>query len=467
VSKTQIYRGTRDHYRAEYFLRKWAQDTIVQVFELFGFEPLETPMIEREDTFTGKYGQEGETRRFKLSLPYPNEAGLRYDHTVPLARFMAMNWNKVRLPYRRYVTGPVFRNETVQAGRLRQFNQCDFDTVGSSSPIVDAEVVAMNHMVLAKLGFTRQFKVAVNDRRLLSALAGELGYNDPSLSIVLFRAWDKLDKVTPGEAFDYFVEELLRLEDPNNQLEGDDRKRAIKRLRAENQTFPEATSQLYGLSDRPSDIALSEVARLYRSPETRDSVKRMDQLLGLVSSMGVPEGSCQFSPSLARGLAYYTGPIFETVVTEARIGSVTGGGRFDNLIKELGGPNLPASGSSFGLERLLDVMEKLELTPKFPASQTDVYSAMFDPDDTELCAYTFDVVHKLRLTGIRVEVYTGAVQRLSKQLEIANTKDIQLVLIIGPDEMQSGSVTYKVLSTGTQRSVAKGNIVDELANLVS
>lgn len=466
------FRGTRDYSGEEARWRQQAIDTIRRVFEAFGFEPLETPALETERTLKGKYGQEGEMRRFRINLPFPDEAGLRYDHTVPLARFMAMNWNQFPLPYRRYVIGPVFRNETVQAGRLRQFTQCDFDTVGSTSRIIDAEVVAMNSMVLSRLGFREgTYVVRVNDRKLLNAMSQAMAYS-PEEAVPLFRCWDKLEKVAFPEAREGLIEDLVDLEEltRGKKYEKEERESAKSRLNQRLASrFDQVTEELFSICDYANanpDLVLGRLAALFEgSKEVRQAVNEMEILLNYISSMVSPD-VYRFWPVLARGLDYYTGPIFETTVEVAEIGSITGGGRFDNLIQQMGGPDMPASGSSFGLERIMEVIEQLGLKPE-TSQTTQVFVTLFSLNDAALVRAAFELSTELRLTGVCVEVYTGEAQKLSKQIDIANRKSIPIVVIIGPDELGQNTVTIKEMRSGTQRVIPRAEVVGRIQALLN
>lgn len=448
--KVQTYTGTRDFYGEEARWRNWVIDQIRSSFESFGFEPLETPIIETERTLKGKYGEEGEMRRFKLSLKAPDQAGLRYDQTVPLARFMAMKWSSFPMPYRRYVIGPAFRHESVQAGRLRQFTQCDFDTVGSKSPVIDAEIVAMNYNVLTRLGFKNNFIVRVNDRRLLNAMASAMKFSDNTSVISLFQAWDKIEKVDRST-----VSEELAAVGISAEL--------VKR-------FEEVTNVLLEISGLSANKVFAGFRKIFNSTEVEAALKDLEKIVAFVSAMGVPENSFRVWPLLARGLAYYTGPIFETVVETAGIGSITGGGRFDNLIEQMGGPDMPASGSSFGLERVMGVMEQVGLKPE--SSQTSqVFVTLFDQQDISLCQMSFEAAAALRSKGIAVEVYTGEGGKFGKQLDIANRKSIPLVLIIGPDEQKVGKVAIKDLRptkriAGGQITVPLGEVAKQVSKLL-
>jgi len=441
----QNFRGTRDYFGSDARGRLWVIEQIRSSLELFGFEPLETPAIENERTLSGKYGEEGEKKRFRLTLNFPQEAGLRYDQTVPLARFMAMNWNRFPLPYRRYVIGPVWRDES-GAGRLRQFTQCDFDTVGSSSPIIDAEVVAINYTIFSKLGFGQIYQIRINDRRLLDALALGLRVEDKNLVNAIFRAWDKLEKADRNQ-----IRKELRQDGADKNL--------IRR-------FDRATDKLFGTVGLNNSQTLSALYTLFPKPEIKQEINRLEMLVNSIISMGVPEDRFIIWPLLARGLDYYTGPIFETTVNLQGIGSITGGGRFDSLIKDMGGPDLPASGSSFGLERVMEVMEQFGLKAQDDQT-TKVFMTIFDAANQSLCSPNCNLANALRLDNIPVEIYTGDNSKLRLQIDIARRKNIPLVTILGPDEVQNGTITVKDLRTGNQVTISQDSLVEFVKKVLS
>lgn len=442
----QTFKGTRDISGDDMQFRLYVIGVIREVFELFGFEPLETPIIERKETLLGKYGEEAENLLFYLAAPH-EDGGLRYDQTVPLARFAAKNWNTLNKPYRRYVIGPVFRAENPQAGRFRQFVQCDFDTLGSMSLSVDAEIVAINHMVLQRLGFTTQYAVNVNDRRLLNAMTHEMGFGEDS--VMILRAWDKLDKQAPADVLDYLVEAFKDGPYTRKQIE---------------QQYGIVTDKLLALRDLPAEDVIDGLRKIFVSDAVHDALDILSDLVLQVESLGVPSANYLVNPLLARGLGYYTGPIFETIVKEGGVGSITGGGRFDNLVEAMGGPAVPASGSSFGLDRLLVVMEQLGLRPAH--SQTTVaFLPIFDPRNAGLTAATLSVAADLRSRGIPTEVYSGNQTSLGKQLSQAATKHIPFAVIIGPDEYADEVVTVRDLNSRTEERVALSFVADYLTDI--
>lgn len=444
------FKGTRDISGDDMRFRQWVMETIRQTYQLFGFEPLETPVIERKKTLYGKYGEEAENLLFLLGEPH-TDGGLRYDHTVPLARFAAANWQELPKPYKRYAIGPVFRAESPQSGRYRQFYQCDFDTLGSESLGIDAEIVAINYMVLTKLGFTDQYQVQLNDRRLLNAMAREMGFDTPESSVMVLRAWDKLDKKSLDDVFEYVVTEMAAL--------GFDRATLTA-------NYKPMTDMLYTLSDAPAEKVLATLRENFKSTETLEAIDLVEQLINQVRSLGVPEERFQFNPLLARGLGYYTGPIFETFVKEAGIGSISGGGRFDNLIEAMGGPSVPASGSSFGLDRVIVVMETLGLRPS-SSQTTKVFVTIFDPDNAQLTDMSLSIAKKLREADVPVEVYSGKPAKLGQQIGMASKKNIRLAVVLGPDELAEGEITLKDLDGRTEQRVGFGDVVGKVKAMLA
>jgi histidyl-tRNA synthetase len=444
------FKGTRDISGDDMRFRQSVMEIIRQTYQLFGFEPLETPVIERRSTLLGKYGEEAENLLFMLGGSH-SDAGLRYDHTVPLSRFAAANWQDLPKPYKRYAIGPVFRAENTQSGRYRQFYQCDFDTLGSDSLAVDAEIVAINYMVLTKLGFTDQYQVQLNDRRLLNAMAHEMGFVAPEASVMILRAWDKLDKTSLSDVFEYVVKEMERFGFDRAKLET---------------SYKPVTEMLYALTNAPAENVLATLRENFKSQETLDAIDLVEQLIAQVRSLGVPVERFQFNPLLARGLGYYTGPIFETVVKEAGIGSISGGGRFDNLIEAMGGPSVPASGSSFGLDRIIVVMETLGLRPK-SSQTTKVFVTIFDPDNGELTDMSLSIAKRLRESDVAVEVYSGKPAKLGKQIGIASKKMIRLAVVMGPDELAEGEITLKDLDNNSEERVGVNDIVGKVKVLLS
>lgn len=457
--KLRTFRGTSDYFGDDARLRELVTGIITQTFQSFGFEPLETPCIENETTLTGKYGEEGEMRRFKLLLSGVSQAGLRYDHTVPLARFVAMYESELKKPYRRYAIGPVFRNESPAAGRLRQFTQCDFDTVGSSSPVVDAEVLAMINMVFTRLGFSESdYKIKLNDRRLLNALVAKAGFIDQEAINAVFRGWDKLEKASMVKIEDEVYETLVNLYTQASG-ESETKEQVISQKLS---AFRSMTSTLQSLIGKSPEEVLSVLRTKFDSPQVQEACDQLERLVGYIKSMGVPEETFEINPLLARGLAYYTGPIFETIPNiKGSPGSIFGGGRFDTLIEDMGGPSIPASGASFGLDRIIDVMKRLGIVPP-DLQKTQVFVTLFNLEDDSLVKKAFEVASELRNVGCNVEVYSGEKSRLGDQLSVANSKGIKMVIIIGPDELKEDTVLIKDMVSGDQFTVESTKLVERV-----
>ncbi len=362
-----------------------------KVFASYGFSELATPTLEYAETLLGKYGAEAEKLMYIFKDNGDRQVGLKYDLTVPLARVMAQ-YPQTPKPFKRFAIQPVFRAENTQKGRYREIYQCDVDTVGTSSPLADAEILAIISDSLTALGFN-SFKIRVNSRKIL------FGITD-SLSIL--QSLDKLDKKS---------EEEVRQE----------------------------------LADK--DVTAEKIEELFTKLRSSSPDANLQEIINLARKLGAK--NIEFDPALVRGLDYYTGAIFETVVTEPKIGSITGGGRYDNLIKSLGGPDLPAVGTTVGLDRIVDVITELKLWPDLPTTETEYLVTVFS---TETLDKSLEYADKLRREGKNVEVYPE-VAKLDKQLKYASTKGIPFVVIIGPEEIASKTVKIKNMATGEQQTV--------------
>lgn len=454
----QNFRGTLDYFGYDARLKEFIIWKITEVFQRFGFEPLDTPIIENEYILRGKYGEEGEMRRFRLTLSAPSEAGLRYDHTVPLARFVAMHESDIKRPYRRYAIGPVFRDESPAAGRLRQFTQCDFDTVGSSSTVVDAEVLVMINTVLSELGFSEDnYVIKLNDRRLLNALAEWADFIEVEAKNAMFRAWDKIEKSTISDVTNELAQNLEDLYGPDITKQ---EKNILVTKKVE--AFQYMTLFLQGLQGKNPDEIIKEIKSRFSSDSVSEACTMIEKLIGYIRSMGVPDNTFEFYPLLARGLAYYTGPIFEAMAyVEGSPGSIFGGGRFDDLIEQMGGPSLPASGASFGLDRIMQVMKDLAIVP-YDLKETEVFVTIFDLEDDFLVRSSFEIAAELRKAGIRTEVYSGEDTRLSNQLRLASARRVKTSVIIGPNEIDKGLVAIKNMVTKNQVTVSRKDFVEKV-----
>jgi histidyl-tRNA synthetase len=408
MADVHLPKGTRDLLPARMFHRQKVISIIREVFERFGFEPLETPAMERIETLMGKYGDEGDKLIFKVLKRGEGgeraevDQALRYDLTVPLARVVAMH-PELPLPFRRYQIQPVWRADRPQKGRFREFYQCDVDIAGSDSPLAEAECLAVVATALDALGF-RSFTIRLNDRRLLAAMADAIGAPDRLGAMVT--AIDKLDKLP----WDGVAAEL-----------------AARGFSAEQ------AQQLREMLDGGPIPGVDAIEAGLRWIQDR------------AMALGVPEGRIQIDRSLARGLDYYTGPVFETVVTEPQVGSISGGGRYDGLIGMFKGEQVPAVGVSLGLERIFVVMEELGMLGE-GSTPVEAYVTVFSPE-TEGAALA--AARALRDAGVKVRLALGG-GKIGKQLKQADRYGIRWAVVVGPGEAAAGQVQLKDLRSGAQ-----------------
>lgn len=431
------YAGTRDWFGEESSRRRFIIDRVIRVFREFGYEELETPIIELADTLRGKYGEEGNSTMYLFGKSGDN-IGLRYDQTVPLARVAAQFSNDLVFPYRRFAIGPVFRADKPQAGRYRQFTQMDFDILGVDSVLADAEVVAILYKVAYSLGF-RDFRVLVSDRDLLTGMAKSIGARNKDQILTAIRGWDKLVKVG--------VEQVLE---------------EVSSVGLSTEAFRDTTENLLSMNGDCRDVVESLRNMFTDNATVKKGINRLSNLIELVDTMEVPQINWRIAPTLARGLEYYTGPIFEVEAGQG-IGSIAGGGRYDSLIQTLGGPSITGTGASFGLERVYTVMEQLGLFPD-QVGQLDVFVTVFMP---ELLDASVRVATQLRSAGFKVEVNMTE-DRLGAQLKLADRRKARFALVIGPDEVRNGTISIKRLrlskggTTKNQVSVPESQLVDTL-----
>ncbi|MGH4008544.1 MAG: histidine--tRNA ligase [Pseudonocardiaceae bacterium] len=408
--------GTRDFLADDVRRRKAAFDTVGVVFERYGFDPLETPAFERLEVFAGKLGEEASSLIFKILKRGAHEASgeadlaLRYDHTVPLARVVATYGSRLPSPYKRYAIGPVWRADRAAKGRFREFVQCDVDTVGSASPLADAEIVGAVHDGLEALGI-HDFQFLVNSRQALHGLL-EAYDVDPALADKVLGSLDKLDKVAPDAVCAELVERGL------------------------------TTATAEGLV---ADVTASDTDRVRKQLDTTErgrlGLAEVDRLLELTA--GLPADRIVFTPRMVRGLDYYTGPIFE-VTAAGYPGSIASGGRYDGLVAKLGGPDLPACGGSIGIERILATQASDEAEQR----GLDVALTVLGAEDDIM-----QLAGQVRARGLRTGVYLGASGKLAKQLRWAHDQHARTVLIYGPDEQQAREVTVRDMESGEQTRV--------------
>lgn len=399
-------KGFRDFLPETMMVRNYVKKILIEVFESFGFQPLETPTLEYASVLRGKYGDEADKLTYFFKDAGDREVGLRYDLTVPSSRVLAAN--QLPLPFKRYQIQPVFRADNTQKGRYREFYQCDIDTFGSSSPLADAEIIAVIYTVLQKLNF-KKYSIKINSRQVLFQIIDKIGAQESKNSVL--QSLDKYNKI--GQ--DGVIKELIS-----------------------------------------KGIKEDQITILFDYIKEAQPDEYLAQVFKAVERMGVPKEAYQFDPTLVRGLDYYTGPIFETYVDEPKIGSITGGGRYDQLVAQLGGPSTPAVGTTLGFERIIDSIIELNLLPDLPKTTTKVMVADFG-SDTE--GEMLTLVSKLRSANINTLLYPNP-DKLGKQFKYADSLGIQFVAMIGTDEAAKDLVTLKNMTTGEQKTLSQGEITD-------
>lgn len=448
MNKPSIPKGTRDFTPLEMSKRNYIFDTIKSVFALYGFKQIETPAMETLQTLLGKYGEEGDKLLFKIlnSGDYLNkierdellnanplhlasklcEKGLRYDLTVPFARFVVMHRDELQLPFKRYQIQPVWRADRPQKGRYREFYQCDADVVGSDSLLNEVELVQIVDSVFKRLGVRVQIKI--NNRKILTGIAEYIGEADKIVDITV--AIDKLDKIG--------------IDNVNAELAADGlSSEAIEKL--------QPIILLSGSNEEKLDV----IAKVLEQSETGlKGVEELRYIFGVLNRVGI-ENEVQFDLTLARGLNYYTGAIFEVKSLDVQIGSITGGGRYDNLTGIFGLPGISGVGISFGADRIFDVLNALDLYPETAMSATKLLFINFGEKET---AYCLPIIAKARERGIPAEMYPDAV-KMKKQMAYANNNGIRYVALAGENEINENKLTLKDMATGEQRLVSAEELV--------
>ena len=449
MSKPSIPKGTRDFTPAEMAKRNYIFDTIRSVYAIYGFKQIETPAMETLQTLLGKYGEEGDKLLFRVlnsgdyltkvsdeqlaernSLALSSkicEKGLRYDLTVPFARFVVMHRDEIQLPFKRYQIQTVWRADRPQKGRYREFYQCDADIVGSDSLLNEVELVQIMDTVFQRLGIRVQIKI--NNRKLLSGIAEIVGEAEKIVDITV--AIDKLDKIGLDK-----VNEELRADGISEE--------AIAKLQPVITLSGSNEEKLKVMEDF---LASSEVGM--------KGIKELRFILNAASQVDL-KNELQLDLTLARGLNYYTGAIFEVKALDTPMGSITGGGRYDNLTGIFGMPGISGVGISFGADRIYDVLNTLDLYPKEITTDTQLLFINFGEKET---CYCLPVVAKARQNGIRTEMFPDAA-KMKKQMAYANANAIPYVALAGDDEIQKGVVTLKNMETGEQKQVTPEQLIE-------
>lgn len=451
AQKPSIPKGTRDFSPIEMAKRNYIFNTIKEVFLLYGFQQIETPAMENLSTLMGKYGEEGDKLLFKMLnsgdylknapaemleqhdyihlIPKISEKGLRYDLTVPFARYVVMHRNDIQFPFKRYQIQPVWRADRPQKGRYREFYQCDADVVGSDSLMNEIELIGMIDEVFKRFGINVIIKI--NNRKVLSGIAEVIGAPDKIVDITV--AIDKIDKIG--------------LENVNAEL-------LEKGL---SQDAVDALQPLLTLSGS-NEEKLATLSTLLASSEV--GMKGVEELRYVLTNSEAqqPKGVVELDVSLARGLNYYTGTIIEVKAKDVAIGSITGGGRYDNLTGVFGMPGTSGVGISFGADRIYDVLNTLELYPKDTLASTKVLFVNFGEKEG---AQSLQYVMKLRANGIPVEIYPDST-KMKKQMSYANDKNVAYVAMVGETEMANGTIALKCMETGEQENLTIDEVISKL-----
>jgi len=452
MQKPSLPKGTRDFGPIQMSRRNYILNTIRETFQLFGYQQIETPAMENLATLTGKYGDEGDQLVFKVlnsgdylkkvssedlkagyqpTLSKVSEKGLRYDLTVPFARYVVMNRNDITFPFKRFQIQPVWRADRPQRGRYREFYQCDADVVGTDSLLCEAEIIVMIRRVFSDLKLN-DYSIKLNNRKILTGISEAIGEkgNESTLCVAI----DKLDKI----GWEKVKEEL-----------------------AERGFSVESIEKLVPLVNLETDLEgkLSFLKEFLCNSEIGlQGVGELEEVFALLKGMGEPLDFVNFDIMLARGLSYYTGAIFEVKVNHVSIGSVSGGGRYDNLTGVFGLSDVSGVGFSFGVDRLYDVLEELVLFPDDSIQSTKILLTHFDH---KAFVYALGLMKKFRAAGIKAELYPD-LTKMKKQLDFASKKSIPFVGICGDSEIEGNLIAFKNLETGVQEAIPIEEAIERL-----
>lgn len=452
--KPSLPKGTRDFGPAEMNKRHFILENIKKVYQKYGYAPIETPAMENLSVLQGKYGDEGDQLLFKILnsgdflsktnqvdredskslLPKITEKGLRYDLTVPFARFVVMNQNDLTFPFKRYQIQPVWRADKPQKGRYREFFQCDADAIGTDSLLCEAEIVLMIKEVFtllqAKKANSLDYSIKINNRKILSGLVEMLGESGKETDFAV--AIDKLDKIGQEKV----KEELSSKGFSQQALAGMD--------------------ALFNLSGS-NEEKLSQLSSILKDSETGlKGIAELQEVFDILKAFGEDVKELELDITLARGLSYYTGAIFEVKPNNVQMGSISGGGRYDGLTDNFGLPDVSGVGISFGVDRIYDVLNELDLYPTDQITSTEVLITSFDQESWN---YGLKVLANLRKEGIKSELYPAPL-KIKKQMKYANDKQIPYVIVIGSEEVKSGQLTFKNMAKGEQKNITTQEIIN-------
>lgn len=430
--KPQPPKGFRDFYGPDARLRKQVINVFQSVFESYGYEPLETPAMEYAEIILGKYGDEADKLVYQLEDPGGRKLALRYEMTASACRFVAQNQNKLVFPFKRYQIQKAWRAEKPQKGRFREFMQCDADIWGTTSVTVDAEFMEMGTAIMQKLGF-KDFVTRINNRKITNALAKYAGANEKQFYDITVSI-DKLAKI------------------------GIDGVRKELKQRGINQKISEKILKVINLKGGNKQL-LRKIKKILKDyPQGIEGIEELEQIFKILNESGFEKKLFRFDPSIVRGLAYYTGPVWEVEILEGGVGSVAGCGRFDTLTKMISGIDIPASGGSFGIERICEILKDRKMV-NIPPSTIKILVTIFSP---ELVPKSREIGRKLRQEGINTEVYIEPEAKLDKQLKYADRKNIPYIIIIGPEEIKKKVVTLRNMKAKSQKQLTLKQLLEKL-----
>ncbi|WMN12791.1 histidine--tRNA ligase [Marivirga salinae] len=451
--KPSIPKGTRDFGPAEMVKRHFILDTIKKVYQKYGYAPIETPAMENLSVLQGKYGDEGDQLLFKILnsgdflskteeedrhdsktlQPKISEKGLRYDLTVPFARFVVMHQHNLTFPFKRYQIQPVWRADRPQKGRYREFFQCDADAIGTNSMLCEAEIVLMIQEVFKNLQTKKanslDYAIKINNRKILSGIVEVMGAEGKETDFAV--AIDKLDKI------------------------GEEKVKEELKERGFAQSAIDTLSPLFTLSGDNAEQMNFLKDFLKDSEKGQKGLAELNEVFDILESFGAKVPQLELDVTLARGLSYYTGAIFEVKPKNVEMGSICGGGRYDGLTDTFGLPDVSGVGISFGVDRIYDVLEELDLYPENAETSTEVLMVSFDEESWKYC---LKVLHRLRTANVKAELYPEPI-KLKKQMKYANDKQIPYVILVGSEEMKTGDLTFKNMKEGTQENLNAESIL--------
>ncbi|HNW96822.1 MAG TPA: histidine--tRNA ligase [Bacteroidales bacterium] len=452
--KPSIPKGTRDFGVKEMIRRNYIFDTIRSVFRLYGYKPIETPAMENLSVLLGKYGEEGDRLIFKIlnsgdylseipgdkklditsneAIKFISEKALRYDLTVPFARFVVMHQNEITFPFKRYQMQPVWRADRPQKGRYREFYQCDVDVIGSDSLLNEVELIQIVDSIFGKLKIP--VKIKINNRKILSGIAEIIGESKRIVDITV--AIDKLDKIG---------------------VDGVNKELQEKGISKDSLMKLQPIIFLKG----NSEFKLNELKKILQSSEVGlKGISECETVLNYLKTVSV-SSEVEFEITLARGLNYYTGAIFEVSAKDVAMGSIAGGGRYDDLTGIFGLPNVSGVGISFGADRIYDVLNEMNLFPEEVSSTTKILFINFGAEEEKFC---LPLIRQVREAGVSAELYPSSA-KTKKQFDYANANNIPFVAIVGTDEMKENSVSIKNMKTGVQEKISVNDLINKISNL--